>query len=1139
MKKFYFAVLVFLFSFSSISKVQFNYKTNFVRGINNHEPQSTLNTNYLERIGQWPYGSSLSVAVDSIRNIIFLGSGGAVLILDGTDKTNPQLITDTIRTTGLVEDIFYDLSTGRLYLACGEGGYEIWNVENPSAPFLYSRNEVLYGGAETPVGHVQVRGDFAVFECSWGEINSVNISDPYHPYKVDSDDYVGNPAHNIHIDPSGRVHATGVQNYVIYQLDGSGHLIRAGSLPIGDCNAVFGGNQASYVGQEGRLWIINYGGGYNYTFVAGGITSTIEVRGNLAYFINDNGLQIWDVSDYNNPYYLGSIAIDIFPEDLAVAGHYAYVSNNYHGLKIYDVSNPIEPQLVGAYETYSVSINIVVKDSIAYVAHDDDGLLMIDVSNHEYPILIGQYGASINIYDVKIKDNLAFLTGYQAGFRIVDVSNPAAPVEVSIVDNMQAYMLEISENYAYVEEFDPPNTTALIRIYDITNPANPVEQGNITIPHYSHSFPYYNGYLFVADFNEGLRILNVTDPKNPYEVTSIQMPDVLDLYLKDNDAYICADAPPQNDGGLYIYDISNPETPVEKGYYSVNGFTPMDVSAVDSFAYVGDGNDIWLFYLTDSDPIFIDQFRFPDLISDMFPLGKYLYVSDSKAGLSIYKNTLIEDPVPRIWEFQISGITRNINAVYFTSLTNGWAVADGGKVLHTTDGGENWEVIQVGNAYLDDFMDLTFTDENTGWVCGANSSMFKTTNGGQNWFQLNVPTSSIIRSMSFLNDTLGWVVTLSDHLILKTTNGGQTWTQQNSGLTGNLHHLNVFFTDENNGFITGIILAGSEIESYILKTTNRGQIWTSNFDFQYQDLDPIFFVNQNVGWIGGANGLLIKTTDGGGYWQFQNTGTYEGITHLFFNNENEGWLTGFNATLDQTIDGGNSWLQHNVLIQDVLRSVYFVDETNGWAVGDNGIILHTGNGVVPVDLTSFTASVEGNNVLFKWSTTTETNNKGFEIERASSESLRNTPGQEVWEKIGFVNGNGTTTESKSYSFVDNNVSSGNYTYRLKQIDFNGTFKYSKEIEVSINVPVEFSLQQNYPNPFNPTTTIEYSIPKDGMVNLTVFNVLGQRVAELINENMKTGKYHVFFDASKLASGVYYYRLKSDDKVKVKKMIILK
>ena len=232
-----------------------------------------------------------------------------------------------------------------------------------------------------------------------------------------------------------------------------------------------------------------------------------------------------------------------------------------------------------------------------------------------------------------------------------------------------------------------------------------------------------------------------------------------------------------------------------------------------------------------------------------------------------------------------------------------------------------------------------------------------------------------------------------------------------------------------------------------------------------------------------------------------------------------------------------------MLIQDIIRSVYFVDETNGWAVGDAGVILHTGNGVVPVELSSFNASVNGNVVLLNWKTATETNNKGFEIERLNPKSdlpagqagIRNPR----WEKISFVNGKGTTTQSKSYSFVDNNVSTGNYTYRLKQIDYEGSFTYSEEIEVSINVPVEFSLRQNYPNPFNPSTTIEYSIPKDGFVNLTVYNVLGQQVAELANKNLKAGNYHITFSASKFASGVYYYRLKSGDKVTVKKMIILK
>lgn len=187
--------------------------------------------------------------------------------------------------------------------------------------------------------------------------------------------------------------------------------------------------------------------------------------------------------------------------------------------------------------------------------------------------------------------------------------------------------------------------------------------------------------------------------------------------------------------------------------------------------------------------------------------------------------------------------------------------------------------------------------------------------------------------------------------------------------------------------------------------------------------------------------------------------------------------------------------------------------------------------IVPVELTSFTAAVVDGSVLLNWTTATETNNRGFEVEKQS--------GNSNWESIGFVTGKGTTTEPQSYSFTDNNVANGRYTYRLKQIDFDGSFNYSKEIEVQINTPVEFSLSQNYPNPFNPATKINYSVPKDGYVKISVYNVIGQEVAELVNGMVKAGTHEVNFDASGLTSGVYFYKIEANGFSNIKKMTLLR
>jgi len=187
--------------------------------------------------------------------------------------------------------------------------------------------------------------------------------------------------------------------------------------------------------------------------------------------------------------------------------------------------------------------------------------------------------------------------------------------------------------------------------------------------------------------------------------------------------------------------------------------------------------------------------------------------------------------------------------------------------------------------------------------------------------------------------------------------------------------------------------------------------------------------------------------------------------------------------------------------------------------------------VVPVELTAFTAVSQGSNVILNWSTATELNNFGFEVQRSIL-------GNE-FATIGFVNGNGTTTEAKTYKFVDANLSAGSYTYRLKQIDFNGTFVYSDEVNAEVTSPVQFELAQNYPNPFNPSTTIKFSIPQSSNVTLKIFNTLGQEVKTLLNQNMESGVHTINFDASELNSGIYFYRLDAGQFSQVRKMTLIK
>jgi len=206
------------------------------------------------------------------------------------------------------------------------------------------------------------------------------------------------------------------------------------------------------------------------------------------------------------------------------------------------------------------------------------------------------------------------------------------------------------------------------------------------------------------------------------------------------------------------------------------------------------------------------------------------------------------------------------------------------------------------------------------------------------------------------------------------------------------------------------------------------------------------------------------------------------------------------------------------------RKLFVADNDN------NRIMVFTASSALPVELQSFTATVNGSAVELHWSTATETNNYGFEIERKSNDE---------WEAIGFVEGQGTINAPHYYSFVDSRAS-GTVTYRLKQMNRDGTFEYSQSIEVYANgIPTNFALSQNHPNPFNPATVITYQLPVQSRVTLKVYDVLGKEVATLVNESKGAGVYDVAFDASRFSSGMYFYRLQAGSYTSVKKMIVTK
>jgi photosystem II stability/assembly factor-like uncharacterized protein len=509
---------------------------------------------------------------------------------------------------------------------------------------------------------------------------------------------------------------------------------------------------------------------------------------------------------------------------------------------------------------------------------------------------------------------------------------------------------------------------------------------------------------------------------------------------------------------------------------------------------------------------------------------------------------------------QLQTVGGVVKAVSFANSTVGYMAAELGVVYKTTDGGLNWTtVMNLGFPYYW-YGIHTFTPQKV-LIAGFNNTtgdgiMRWTYDGGVTWSAdiIVAPAPfNWLMGLDFADSLHGLAVgnILSAGSVFITDNGGTDttdWTKVVADPTQGWFAGNFTMRTDGKYYITGISFCNS---------TDYGMSWARRNSIDNVFDGGVTFPDDLHGWTGGGSisptveGWVHNTTDGGNTWSGRILSTPYPVRVVYFFDSQIGIAQGGEVNsgvggIWESTDGGSTW-NEAVVTGLEMGSIDWKrvspDSIDIWSVGYtssggfHSVVYkkRIGYSIVPVELKSFSADVRDGSVVLNWQTATEINNKGFGIER-----LNNTvTGNQNWEQIGFVAGFGTTTEPRSYSFTDEKVTSGSYSYRLKQLDFNGSASYSGEIEVSVTAPEEFTLKQNYPNPFNPSTRIEYSIPSDGFVSLKVYNALGQQVASLMNGMVRAGIHQVTFKASNLPSGVYYYRMETNDKVMTKQMVLLK
>ncbi|MCA0389641.1 MAG: hypothetical protein LCH52_14215 [Bacteroidetes bacterium] len=365
---------------------------------------------------------------------------------------------------------------------------------------------------------------------------------------------------------------------------------------------------------------------------------------------------------------------------------------------------------------------------------------------------------------------------------------------------------------------------------------------------------------------------------------------------------------------------------------------------------------------------------------------------------------------------------------------------------------------------LEFIMDIEVSPNGNFWLC-SNNKLISSSDDGQTWVTKFSPGGEYFRMIKMFSDGTGYA---ANGKVYKTTNHGDTWVQLGYSLFG-VYQFN--FYDSNNGFFVG------------------------------------------------SNQQVYRTHDGGTTVELVSIAEMSGARYVFCSDSLNYHLIA--NKLFSTYDGGKMWKMNEIPSTGLssLAGVHMFDHLNGIAIAGGGgrrsIWITNNRGNTPVELSSFTAFPFDNKVMLNWTTETETNNLGFEIER------RNKYGD--WKKIAFSKGSGTSTRKIYYGYDDYEPKAPAILYyRLKQIDYNGQFEYSKEVEVLLgDVPGNYAINQNYPNPFNPSTKVTFSLPEENKVVIRVFNPMGELVKEIDRGILPHGNFEQDIEMGTQSSGMYF------------------
>ncbi len=587
-------------------------------------------------VGGWPYGPSHAVAVDSLRNLVFMASGGGIWILEGSDPANLVRVGEFRQFPEPVQYLYYDANTFRLY-GFGGGTFAIIDVSDPTHPKQLS--EVTLSNPPSDILQSQ---NYVYFLSRNHGLEVMDVSDPYDPEFVgycwlphatrmalyQNYLYCENPEEILVVD------VTDPWNPTVVNVCPSEE--RLAALEVSGSYLFLGGDSV-------RLWILDLSDPLHPVQVAsyevpGGVRDLWH-NGFLLYLLHSNSWSLWilDISDPLNPILASIWELSSFSRysftALAPVGHWVYLAEGRNGLKILSVSDPSDPQLIGEYPTFLSTIDVEVIGNYAFLrfSREQRKICILDISDPTYPVCVHVYETPGPVDDIAARDPYLYVAMGDAGLRILDFSDPTNPEEVGVYDPFPSVLkVLLSGPYAFVID----NLPAL-RILDISDPSNPTQISLTPLFTSVEDFLISGPYVYVLFlFPSVLQILDVSAPENPVMITSLNLPNctwngnlnegVLDSLL----ALSC------DFSHLLLYDISNPAEPdlvfSDTVPFSLRGVFPMDPY------FLAYGDDLTILDVSSPDqPFPVTAYPVPGSVCRVTLRGAHMYLASSSCGLQI------------------------------------------------------------------------------------------------------------------------------------------------------------------------------------------------------------------------------------------------------------------------------------------------------------------------------------------------------------------------------------------------------------------------------------------------------------------------------------------------------------------------